>query len=68
MRSFDGKPAPTRYEQEAAMRFLLGMLKAIDSVHGPRSPKPKNIEPAWLPPTDWTPEDDEAEGDGEDPA
>lgn len=61
----DAPPAdPMPYEREAIFRLLLNLGDAVRHVHGRgRPPKPKNIAPDWLPPTDWTPESDREEGD-----
>ena len=70
MRSFDGKPEPTPAEREALLQFLVSVSDAMKLVHGPCTPKPKNIaDNDWLPPTDWTPDQDgETEDDYQDPA
>ena len=65
MRSFDGKPDPTPQEREALGRMILGVTESLRLAMGlpARIPKPKNIEPDWLPPEDWTREDDREEED-----
>jgi hypothetical protein len=61
MRCFDGKPEPTPHEREAVFRMMNQLSDALRQVHGleHRQRKPNNTAPDWLPPKDWTPEEEE---------